>query len=161
MEYKHSLPCSGNIWPSASSYLFRRFCRHRISTLGPCREDSSYREGMKLLESYLLDKYSPHTVKIYLLDINRYLQYMGKERAERATYQDVMEYVDYLRKGFSNPVTINRMLYAVKAWYFYLITEGKRGDHPCRQLRLKDARSGDIQLHDFFTSIELEKLMHR
>ncbi len=113
------------------------------------------------LEVYLLDKYSPHTVKVYLLDINRYLQYMGEERAERATYQDVMEYVDYLRKGFSNPVTINRMLYAVKAWYFYLITIGKRVDHPCRRLRLKDARSGDLQLHDFFTSIELEKLMHR
>ena len=53
------------------------------------------------------------------------------------------------------------MLNAVKAWYFCLITEGKRGDHHCRQLRLKDARAGDIQLHDLFTLIELEKLMER
>lgn len=113
------------------------------------------------LVAYLQEKYSPHTVKVYLLDISRYLQYMGIERAERATYQDVMEYVAYLRKGYPNPGTINRMLYAVKAWYFYLITSGKRADHPCRQLKLKDARVGDVQLHDLFSSIELEKLMHR
>ena len=110
---------------------------------------------------YLQEKYSPQTVKVYLLDITRYLQYMGAEKAEMATYQDVMEYVDNLRKGYHNPGTINRMLYAVKAWYFYLITSGKRKDHPCRQLRLKDARAGDIQLQDFFSSIEMEKLMQR
>jgi len=113
------------------------------------------------LEGYLQDKYSPQTVKVYLLDIERYLQYMGPERAEKATYQDVMEYVDYLRKSFSNPGTVNRMLYAVKAWYFYLITSGKRADHPCRQLRLKDARAGDIQLQDLFSSAEMEKLLQR
>jgi len=113
------------------------------------------------LKSYLHGKYSPQTVKVYLLDISRYLQYMGKERAEKATYQDVMEYVDYLRKGYHNPGTTNRMLYAVKGWYFYLITSGKRKDHPCRNLKLKDARIGDPQLQDFFSSIEMEKLMQR
>ena len=113
------------------------------------------------LKSYLYGKYSPQTMKVYLLDISRYLQYMGPERAEKATYQDVMEYVDYLRKGYHNPGTINRMLYAVKAWYFYLITSGKRSDHPCRNLKLKDARASDIQLQDLFTSIEMEKLMQR
>jgi integrase/recombinase XerD len=113
------------------------------------------------LEGYLQEKYSPQTVKVYLLDIERYLQYMGPERAEKATYQDVMEYVDYLRKSFSNPGTVNRMLYAVKAWYFYLITSGKRADHPCRNLKLKDARAGDIQLQDLFSVAEMEKLMQR
>jgi len=115
----------------------------------------------KDLKTYLLEKYSPQTVKVYLLDISRYLQYMGEERAERATYRDVMEYVDYLRKSFSNPVTINRMLCAVKAWYFYLITEGNREDHPCWHLKLKDARGSDIQLQDLFSSTEMEKLMER
>jgi len=113
------------------------------------------------LVAYLQEKYSPQTVKVYLLDISRYLQYMGTEKAEKANYQDVMEYVDYLRKGYHNPGTINRMLYAVKAWYFYLITSGKRSDHPCRNLKLKDARAGDPQLQDFFSSIEMEKLMQR
>jgi len=110
---------------------------------------------------YLQEKYAPGTVKVYLLDITRYLQYMGSERAERATYQDVLEYVAYLRKNFHNPVTINRMLYAAKAWYFYLIATGRRADHPCWNLKLKDVRGGDIQLQDLFTSTEMEKLMQR
>ena len=115
----------------------------------------------KELSDYLLEKYSPLTVKIYLLDICRYICYMGEERAVRASYRDIMEYVDYLRKGYRNPLTIKRMLYGVKAWYFYLIEKGERSDHPCRQLQLKDARGADIQLQDLFTSIEMEKLMQR
>lgn len=113
------------------------------------------------LVTYLQEKYAPGTVKVYQLDIDRYLQYMGKGRAERATYQDVMEYVAHLRKNYHNPVTINRMLYAAKAWHFFLIAVGKRADHPCRNLKLKDVRGGDIQLQDLFSSIEMEKLLQR
>jgi integrase/recombinase XerD len=113
------------------------------------------------LSDYLSEKYSPPTVKIYLFDIRRYIGYMGEERARKANYRDIMEYVDYLRKRYHNPRTINRMLYGVKAWYFYLISTGTRNDHPCRHLILKDARGADIQLQDLFTSIEMEKLMQR
>lgn len=115
----------------------------------------------KGLTDYLLEKYSPETVKIYLLDIRRYTSYMGEEQAENATYRDIMEYTGYLRKIYQNPRTINRMLYGVKAWYIYLIDSAKREDHPCRQIKLKDARGADIQLQDLFTSIEMEKLMQR
>jgi len=118
-------------------------------------------KGKKELNDYLLEKYSPQTVKIYELDIRRYISYMGEERAEKASYRDIMEYTGYLRKVYHNPRTINRMLYGVKAWYFYLIKSGKREDHPCRQIKLKDARGADIQLQDLFTSIEMEKLMQR
>lgn len=111
--------------------------------------------------TYLQEKYAPGTMKIYLLDINRYLLYMGRERAEKASYQDVLEYLAYLRRSFDNPATINRMLYAAKAWHFYLVATGKRADHPCRNLRLKDLRSDDIQLQDLFSSTEMEKLMER
>ena len=115
----------------------------------------------KELTDYLLEKYSPQTVKIYHLDILRYIGYMGEEQAEKASYRDIMEYTGYLRKTYQNPRTINRMLYGVKAWYFYLIESGTREDHPCRQIKLKDARGTDIQLQDLFTSIEMEKLMQR
>jgi len=113
------------------------------------------------LSDYLMEKYSPQTVKIYLFDIRRYIGYMGEGRAEKANYRDIMEYVDYLRKGYRNPLTIKRMLYGVKAWYFYLIEKGERSDHPCRQLQLKDARGADIQLQDLFTVVEMEKLLQR
>lgn len=113
------------------------------------------------LRSSLLEKYSPSTVKIYLMDIERYICYMGKERAEKAGYRDVMEYVEYLRKEYANARTISRMLYGVKAWYFYLIEAGKRDDHPCRRVRLRDSRGGDVQLQDLFTAAEMERLMQR
>ena len=113
------------------------------------------------IKSSLLEKYSPSTVKIYLLDIERYICYMGKEKAEKAGYRDVMEYVEYLRKEYTNAHTISRMLYGVKAWYFYLIEAGKRDDHPCRRVRLRDSRGGDVQLQDLFTADEMERLMQR
>jgi site-specific recombinase XerD len=72
-----------------------------------------------------------------------------------------MNYVDHLRKQYQNPRTINRMLYGVKAWYHWLIQNGKRQDHPCRYLTLKDAKTQDIQLQDLFTESELELLMDR
>jgi integrase/recombinase XerD len=115
----------------------------------------------KELSDYLFEKYSPQTVKIYQLDILRYIGYMGEERAEKASYRDIMEYTGYLRKTYQNPRTINRMLYGVKAWYFYLIASDRREDHPCRQIKLKDARGGDVQLQDLFSVVEMEKLMQR
>jgi integrase/recombinase XerD len=116
---------------------------------------------MTALEIYLLKDHTPPTVKIYLRDIRVYLDYMTEEKAQTATYRDMMQYVDYLRKQYQNPKTINRMLYGVKAWYHWLIHTGKRDDHPCRYLTLKDARYEDIQLQDLFTSSELEQLMDR
>ena len=113
------------------------------------------------LDKYLQKKYALQTVKVYLFDINRYLLYMGKKRAENATWQDVLEYLAYLRAHYHNPHTINRILCAVKAWYFYLLETGKRRDHPCRNLKLKDAGVSDIQLQDLFSQAEMERLMQR
>jgi integrase/recombinase XerD len=114
-----------------------------------------------LIKKYLLEKYSPKTVDIYLYDIDRLIGYMGKEKAASATYQDIMQYVEHLRGQYPNARTINRMLYGIKAYYFYLVQSGRRTSHPCRKLRLKDARCEDVQLQDLFTCVELEKLMHR
>lgn len=116
---------------------------------------------MDTLEAYLHCKHSPETAKLYLRDVATYLHYMGEEKATRATYRDIMQYVDHLRKRYQNPKTINRMLYGVKAWYFWLLDRGIRSDHPCRSLTLRDAREYDIQLQDLFTSSELEALLER
>jgi site-specific recombinase XerD len=83
----------------------------------------------KEMEAYLLKEHTAPTTKIYLRDIRVYLDYMTEEKAAVATYKDIMEYVDYLRKQYQNPRTINRMLYGVKAWYHWLIHTEKRNDH--------------------------------
>jgi integrase/recombinase XerD len=116
---------------------------------------------LKEIKAYLLKDHTPPTTKIYLRDIRVYLDYMTEEKAAIATYKDIMQYVDYLRKQYQNPRTINRMLYGVKAWYHWLIRTEKRNDHPCRYLTLKDAKEHEIQLQDLFTSLELEQLMDR
>jgi integrase/recombinase XerD len=115
----------------------------------------------KELEKYLLERHTPETAKIYLRDIRIYLDYMTEERAKKAGYKDILQYVDYLRKKHKNPRTVNRMLYGAKSWHNWLLHTGKREDHPCRFLRLRDAKGQDIQLQDLFSSTELEKLMER
>ena len=116
---------------------------------------------MLAVTEFLLQGHTAETVKIYLRDINIYLDYQGEEKARQATYQEIMQYVEYLRKKYKNPRTLNRMLYGVKAWYEWLVQTGQREDHPCKYLTLKDAKYPDIQLQDLFTSSELEKLLER
>ena len=113
------------------------------------------------LEHYLEQKLSPETVKLYLRDIKIFLDYQTEEKAITANYQDILQYIEYLRKHYPKPQTINRMLYGVKAYYFWLIETGQRNDHPCRYLRLKDAKPKPLQLQDLFTEKELESLLDR
>ena len=113
------------------------------------------------LKPYLLKRCSPKTTKAYLRDINIFLSYLPEQSARKATYKNILEYVEYLRRKHTNPRTINRMLYGVKAWYHWLVESGERKDHPCCFLTLKDAKSLDVQLQDLFTSQELELLMDR
>ena len=116
---------------------------------------------MNNLKNYLLKKYTPATTRMYLRDIRLFLDYMGVEKAEAALYNDIMRYVEYLRRQKLNPSSINRMLYGVRAWYGWLLKTGRRSDHPCRYLVLKDVKGTDIQLQDLFTPSELELLMDR
>jgi integrase/recombinase XerD len=113
------------------------------------------------VKEYLEQKLSPETVKLYLRDIKIYLDYQTEEQAKTANYQDILQYIEYLRKHYPKPQTINRMLYGVKAWYFWLIETNQRNDHPCRYLRLKDAKPKPLQLQDLFTEKELESLLDR
>lgn len=116
---------------------------------------------MKTLETYLRERHTDKTVKGYLRDWRIFLAYLGEDRASTATYQDVLPYVDYLRKQGYKPTTIYKMLYGVKAYYDYLLHTGQRKDHPCRDLTLKDAKQHEVQLQDLFTSQELEQLLDR
>jgi len=119
------------------------------------------KEDPDSLKAFMLNRWGERMLGQSYWRRLQYLAYMGKERALTATYRDIMQYVEYLRGQHQNPQTINRMLYGVKAFYFYLVHTGQRGSHHCRHLKLKDARYEDIQLQDLFTSAELEKLMHR
>ena len=113
------------------------------------------------LENYLKQRHTEGTTKRYYRDILIYLNAVTQEKAQSATYGDIMNYIGQLRKKYSNPETVRCTLQAIKKYYYWLNHTGQRKDHPCRNLNLKDKSNRDVQLQDLFTSEELELLMER
>jgi len=115
------------------------------------------------LETYLKENYSPSATTGYLYLINRYtaLAY----HPERATYQDVMDYIAALReaknrKGYNlNPKTIRNHLFAIKIYYRYLMAVGKRKDHPCQFLYLQDKINRAVDVQSLYTMPQMEKFL--
>ena len=112
------------------------------------------------LEQYLKQHLASSTIKRYQREIKLYQEYLKKQNktAEQANYNEVMEYIGYLRKH-KNSVACS--LHGIKKYYDYLVASGKRKDNPSSSIRLRDRPSKDIQIQDFFTSQELEKLLER
>lgn len=113
------------------------------------------------LRTYLERKYSPATVKVYHFEIKHYLAWMGPEKAPRATYTEVLQYLEYLRSRYDNPATLNRILATIKQYYQYLIDTGQREDHPCASIRIRDRGRQDVQLQDLLSKAELKLLLQR
>lgn len=113
------------------------------------------------LENYLRSKLSKSSQKIYLFEINHFIKKLGEQKAESASYIEVMEYVNWLRDRYDNPATIHRIIQAIKHYFFYLTEIDKREDHPCRFLTIKDGARGEIQIQDLLKPSELESLLNR
>ncbi len=108
------------------------------------------------IREYLQKKYSKSTLNSNLYNIKRFTDYYDK-RAETATYQDVLNYIEYLRKNYDlHPKTLRHCLYGVKIYFNYLLEIGKRKDHPCSELYLKDKVSKQIQVDNLYSSETLE-----
>lgn len=115
----------------------------------------------KPLKQYLEQDYTPTTSRIYLFEIQHYIQYFGQPKAQQATYQDIMNYLSFLRNRYDNPGTINRIICAIRQYYFWLNKTGQRPDHPCRYLRIRDRQSADIQIQDLLKPESLQRLLQR
>jgi integrase/recombinase XerD len=89
--------------------------------------------------------------------INRYLLTMGK-RAEKATYTDVLDYIGLLREQQLHPKSLRNNLFAIKIYYRYLVATGKRNDHPCQYLYLKDQINRAIQVESLYPKKTLQEL---
>ncbi len=121
------------------------------------------------IRQYLQKKYSQSTLKSNLYNIRRFTDYYGR-RAAKATYQDVLNYIEHLRKNYDlHPRTLRHCLYGVKLYFNYLLETGKRTDHPCSELYLKDKINKQIQvdnlyspetLERFYESYEIKKKLH-
>lgn len=113
------------------------------------------------LEDYLKKKYSKSTLNSNLYNIKRFTDYYDK-RAETATYQDVLNYIEHLRKNYDlHPKTLRHCLYGVKIYFNYLLETGKRKDHPCSELYLKDKINRQIQVDNLYSPETLENFFER
>ena len=112
------------------------------------------------VEEYLLKKYTKNSLNPYLCSIRKYLNFI-QDKAETAQYSDVLEYVGHLRKNENlHPKTIKHYLGSVKIYYHYLLEVGKRNDHPCSELYLKDKVNKQIAVDTLYSSEVLENFFN-
>ena len=111
------------------------------------------------LEDYLLKKYKKSSLTPNLCSIRKYLNFI-QNKAETAQYSDILEYVAHLRKNENlNPKTIKHYLLNVKIYYNYLLEIGKRNDHPCSELYLKDKINKQIKVDILYSAETMEKYL--
>ncbi len=110
------------------------------------------------LSEYLKENYSPTAIVSYEQIIDRFSSFMG-EKASSATYQDILDYISYLRKENKHPKTIRNNLYGIKIYYQWLVKTGQRNDHPCQHLYLKDKINRAIPIENLYTPEQLDNLL--
>jgi site-specific recombinase XerD len=76
-------------------------------------------------------------------------------------FKDVINYLNEKSKEYSNGNTKVYILNGLKKYFDYLIEIGKRDDHPCLNLQIRNQRRKEIIHQDLFTSKELELLLER
>ena len=113
------------------------------------------------LQAYLQQRHTRGTAERYYRDIIQYLESVGEDKAIHATYADIMDYIEIVRKRYSNADTIKVVIHGIKKYYYWLIHTGQRTTHPCQHLKLRERTNRDIQLQDLFTPEDLELLMDR
>lgn len=111
------------------------------------------------LEIFLSQNLSTKTAESYLYTINHFLKINPK--AKRFKYQDIVSYMEEVSRKQSNIQYRVRILSAIKKYYDYLVMEGLRNEHPCKQLTIKNKQNQSVQVQDLFTSEELQLLLTR
>jgi integrase/recombinase XerD len=109
------------------------------------------------LKEYLKNEYSKTTINGYETTIKRFVLAMGS-KAEQGTYSDVLDYIGLLREQNLHPKTLRNNLFAIKIYYRFLVATGKRNDHPCQYLNLKDQINRAIQIESLYPKEILENL---
>lgn len=109
------------------------------------------------LQQYLKNEYSKTSLSGYENMINRFVLAMGS-KAEKASYTDVLDYIGLLREQNLHPKSLRNNLFAIKIYYRFLVATGKRNDHPCQYLYLKDQINRAIQVEALYPKETIENL---
>ena len=115
---------------------------------------------LKLIGNYLIKiGHSKQTAKLYLWGIGYFLR--DNPDAENYRFKDILFYLSKKTDEYSSTQPNLNLLPPIKKYYNYLLDIGKRKDHPCRRLMIKNKRAKEIVSQDLFTSFELGLLMFR
>lgn len=111
---------------------------------------------MENLKQYLQNDLSAGTIKNYLYEIEKFKKHY--KNPEKLNYQNLMEYVELLRKNY-NPQSTNRTIYALKKYYDYLVETSQIKHNPASHIKIKDGKENPIQLQELLTEKELQQLL--
>lgn len=112
---------------------------------------------MKTLEQYILQNYSEKAAPGYIRQINQFADYQG-DKIDETSYNEVLEYLGILRERNLHPKSLRNHLFSIKIYFRYLVVAGKRKDHPCENLYLKDKINRAIIVESLYTKESLENL---
>jgi len=109
------------------------------------------------LQDYLAERFTLRTAHGYELMIGNYCNTV--KNAEQARYKDVVAYIEQERSKGKKSSTLFTRLAAIKVYYDYLRKAGRRKDHPCKHMRLRDKVDHRVNVQDLFSSTELQHIL--
>lgn len=109
------------------------------------------------LEDYLSKKYSSKSLATYLHRIKNYQKY--NQNHHKGTLQNILQYLQILRNQEKHPKTLKNYLHSIKIYYDYLQFTGKRKDHPCKKLQLKDKLDKRIKVTELYSEVQLKEYL--
>ena len=112
---------------------------------------------MMTLENYIRQHYSEKSVPRYARQIEQFKSYIG-DQSEQTTYTEIIEYLGILRDRKLHPKSLKNHLFSIKIYFRYLVAIGKRQDHPCEKLHLKDQINRSILVESLYSKEALEDL---
>ncbi len=110
-------------------------------------------------KNYLLAKgFSKSTTEVYQKELLIYITWcdINNIEAEEATYNEVIGYVQKLRKQQVSQATIQKYLNSIKHYYNWLVKRNLRTDNPVLNINIKGIKRRI--LHDILNKQELEKI---
>jgi integrase/recombinase XerD len=114
---------------------------------------------MITLRDYLLKNKTEQTVKVYLFEIEKYIE--KNPESKEYKYKEILTFINSLREKYDNISTIHRILQSIKKYYDYLVFIKYRNDNPSRNIRLRDNKTRYIQLQDLLSETQLNSLLEQ
>lgn len=114
---------------------------------------------MQTLSHYLHERFAKRTAHDYQLMIENYCDQISDPT--QAKYKDVLNYLEKERTKGRKANTLLTYIASIKVYYDWLKKTGKRKDHPCKHMRLKDRIDHRVNVQDLFSSTELQLLLEQ